>query len=90
MNKPPGVLLPDRPTHIIRFFGDDWEEPITALCGAANNHDNYLTHREMYGLDLADDNEILIGSGELSGYRKTICPDCENHPDLALFLLGDI
>ena len=86
--KYPGIRT-DRPTHIIRDFGDDWE-PIEGLCGVKSLTDNYLTHREMYGLVLVDDNEIYISKDELQEHRDNICPDCKNHPDLALLLLGDV
>lgn len=89
MKKYPGIRT-DRPTHIIRFFGDDWDDPIVSLCGSCNMFDNYLTHREIYGQPLVDDNEITISKDELEMHRANLCRKCANHPDLALMLLGDV
>lgn len=86
--KYPGIRT-DRPTHIIRDWGADHEDPI-ALCGAQNGHDNYLTHREMYGITLIDDKEIYISKDELQMHRDQLCEKCKNHPDLAILLLADI
>lgn len=88
-SKPPGIRTLDV-THIIREHNGEWDDPIAGLCGESTSTANYLSVRELYGLDLSHPDDIIINEEELNFYKSNMCPECENHPDLPLMYLGGV
>lgn len=76
-------------THILR----DWVEfeqtrTFTGYCGATTGSANYLSIREIMGAPPVNPNEVYLSDDDRQKYLDTLCPECLEHDEVAMLILG--